>query len=151
MKVKETEKIGRLFFEEMWSKPDLNIANEIIDPKYNPSWIQINKIGPAQIIHEIKHFRSLFPDLKYKVIEIKGEEDKVWVRYEGYGTHLGKGWGFKATGKKVTFEGATILYINSKGKIIDQWAAFCFYDIFYKLGVVPPFWDLSKYISGMKK
>ena len=151
MKIEESENIGRLFFEEMWSKPDLNIADEIIDPKYNPSWIQIDKIGPAQVKHEIKHFRTLFPDLKYKIVEMKGEVNKVWVRYEGYGTHLGKGWGFEPTGKKVTFEGATILYINSEGKIIDQWGAFCFYDIFYELGVVPPFWELSNYLSESKK
>ena len=151
MKIRDTEKIGRIFFEELWSKPDLNIADEIIDPEYNPSWIQIDKIGPAQIKHEIQHFRSLFPDLKYEIVELKGEENKVWIRYKGHGTHLGKGWGFDPTGKEVTFEGATILYINSEGKITDQWGAFCFYDIFYELGVVPPFWQLSQYISGMKK
>ena len=151
MKIEETEKIGRLFFEELWSKPDLNIADEIIHPKYNPSWIQIDKIGPAQIKHEINHFRTIFPDLIYKIIEIKGEENKVWIRYEGHGTHLGKGWGFEASGKSVSFEGATILYINSKGKIIDQWGAFCFYDIFYELGVVPPFWELSKHFSRNNK
>ncbi|MFX0030786.1 MAG: ester cyclase [Candidatus Hodarchaeota archaeon] len=151
MKIEETEKIGRLFFEEMWSKPDLDLAEEIIDPEYNPSWIQIDKIGPAQIKHEIKHFRTIFPDLIYTIIEIKGEEDKVWIRYEGKGTHLGKGWGFDPTGKVVTFEGATILYINPEGKIKDQWGCFCFYDIFYGLGVVPPFWELSKYLSGVIK
>jgi predicted ester cyclase len=151
MKIEETEKIGRLFFEEMWSKPDLNIADEIIHPQYNPSWIQIEKIGSAQIKHEIKYFRSVFPDLNYKIIEIKGEENKVWIRYEATGTHLGKGWGFEPTGKKVRFEGATILYINSEGKIMDQWGAFCFYDILYELNLVPPFWELSKYVSGMNK
>ena len=151
MKIEKTEKIGRLFFELMWSKPDLNIADEIIDPKYNPSWIQIDKVGPAQVKHEITYFRSLFPDLKYEIVEMKGEEDKVWIRYKGHGIHLGKGWGFEPTGKNVTFEGATILYINSEGKIKDQWGAFCFYDIFYELGLVPPFWELSKYVSGMKK
>jgi len=151
MKTEVTEKIGRLFFEVMWSKPDLNVADEIIDPEYNPSWIHIDKVGPAQVKHEIKHFRSLFPDLKYEIVEIKGEEDKVWVRYEGNGTHLGKGWGFEPTGKNVKIEGATILYINPEGKVIDQWGAFCFYDILYELGLVPPFSELHKYVSGVNK
>jgi hypothetical protein len=151
MNIEETEKIGRLFLEEMWSKPDLNIFDKIFDPKYNPEWIQIDKIGSAQIKYEIKYFQSLFPDLKYKIIEIKGEEDKIWVRYEGHGTHLGKGWGFKPTGKKLIFEGAAILYINSEGKIINQWSAFCFYDVFDELGVVSIFLELSKYLYSMKK
>ena len=147
MKIEETEKIGKLFFEEMWSKPNLAIADEIIDPKYNPSWIHINKVGPAQIKHEIKQFRSIFPDLIYEIVEIKGEENKVWIRYEAHGTHLGKGWSIEPTGKKASFEGATILYINPEGKIIDQWGAFCFYDMFYELGVFPPFWELHKFLK----
>ncbi len=119
MKIEETEKIGKLFFEEMWSKPDLSIADEIIDPKYNPSWIHIDKVGPAQIKHEISHFRTIFPDLIYEIVEIKGEENKVWIRYNAHGTHLEKGWGFAPTGKKALFEGTIILYINPEGKIID--------------------------------
>jgi predicted ester cyclase len=151
MKIEETEKIAKLYFEMMWSKTDLTIADQIIDPRYNPSWINIDKVGPAQIKHEIKYFRMMFPDLRYEIVEMKGEENKVWVRYKGYGTHLGKGWGFEPTEKEVTFEGATILYFNSEGKIIDRWGAFCFYDILFELGVVPPFWELHKYFPGIKK
>lgn len=91
MKIEETEKIDRLFFEVMWSKPDVSIADEMIDPEYNPSWIQIEKVSPAQVKHEITHFRNLFSDLKYDIVEMRGEEHKVWVRYKGHGTHLGKG------------------------------------------------------------
>jgi hypothetical protein len=148
MKPEETEQIAKLWYEKMWSLPDLTIADEIVDQEYNPSWIHIDKVGPAQIKHEITYFRSIFPDLKYEIIEIKGEEDKVWIRYTGRGTHLGKGWGFEPTNKLVEFEGATILYINSEGKVIDQWGAFCFYDMFFELGIVPPFWELHKYISN---
>jgi predicted ester cyclase len=145
------EKLGRLWFEEMWSKPDLNLADEIIDKSYNPNWVPIDKVGPAQIKHEIKSFRSVFPDLKYEIIEINGEKDKVWVRYKGKATHAGKAWGFNPTDKKVEFEGATILYINPEGKIVDQWGAFCFYDILHELNLVPPFWELSKHFNKRKE
>jgi predicted ester cyclase len=149
MQPEETERIAKLWYEKMWSVPDLTIADEIVNPTYNPSWIHIDKEGPTQIKHEITFFRSIFPDLKYKILEMSGEENKVWVRYSGYSTHLGKGWGFKPTNKIVEFEGATILYTNRKGKVIDQWAAFCFYDIFSELGVLPPFWELYKDIRHL--
>ncbi|MFW9900615.1 MAG: ester cyclase [Candidatus Thorarchaeota archaeon] len=149
MKIEETEKIGKLFFEVMWSEPDLSIADEIVDPKYNPNWIPIDKVGPAQIKHEITYFRSIFPDLIYEIVETRGEENKVWIRYKAHGTHLGKAWGFNPTEKKVTFEGATILYFNSEGKIINRWGAFCFYDILYDLGIVPSLWELHKYLSNI--
>ena len=150
MKSEETERVGRRWFEDMWGKPDLNLADEIVDPNYNPSWIHIDAIGPAQVKHEIKYFRSIFPDLKCEIVEIKGEGDKVWIRYIGRATHKGKGWGFEPTNKLVEFEGATILYVNSKGKVIDRWGAFCFYDIFADLGVVPPFGELHKYFPDFK-
>jgi predicted ester cyclase len=148
MKIENNEKIAKLFYEVMWSKPDLSIADKIIDLKYNPSWIQIDKAGPAKMKHEVIYFRNMFPDLIYRIDEMKGEVDKVWIRYTASGTHLGKSWGFKPTKKEVTFEGATILYINSKGKIFNQWGAFSFYDIFFELGVVPPFWELHKYFAN---
>ncbi len=137
MKIEETEKIGKLFFEEMWSKPDLTIADEIIDPKYNPSWIHIDKIGPAQLKHEITYFHNMFPDLKYEIVEMRGEEDKVWVSYKGHGTHLGKGWGFEPTKKEVIFEGATILYFNPEGKLLINGVLFVFMIYFMSLESYP--------------
>ncbi|MHA2232088.1 MAG: ester cyclase [Candidatus Hodarchaeales archaeon] len=136
--------IGRRWFEQMWSEPNLDIADELVDEQYHPDWVQIEAIGPAQVKHEIRYFRSVFPDLKYEIREICGEDDKVWIRYKGRGTHTGNAWGFEPTNKAVEFEGATILYINAEGKIIDQWAAYSFYDIFADLGLVPPWWELSK-------
>ncbi|KXH77335.1 MAG: hypothetical protein AM326_05205 [Candidatus Thorarchaeota archaeon SMTZ-45] len=144
MSNEKNEAIGRRWYEEMWSKPDLNLADEIVDMDYNPDWVHIDAVGPAQIKNEIKYFRSIFPDLKYEIVEINGQDDKVWIRYRGKGTQVGKAWGFEPTGKEVEFEGATILYINSEGKITDRWGAFCFYDILAGLDLVPPLWDLSK-------
>ncbi|MHA1987904.1 MAG: ester cyclase [Promethearchaeota archaeon] len=148
MKKEESERIATLWFEDMWSKPDLSIADQIVGPDYNPIWIHIDKIGPDQIKHEIKYFRTIFPDLKYEIVEMKGEEKKVWIRYRCHATHLGGGWGFQPTRKEVEFEGVTILYLNSEGKVRDQWGAFCFYDILADLGLVPPFWELHKHFPN---
>jgi predicted ester cyclase len=144
MSNQRNEAIGRRWYEEMWSKPDLDVADEIVDKNYDPDWVHIDAVGPTQIKHEIKYFRSVFPDLKYEIVEIKGEKDKVWIRYKGKGTQKGSAWGFKPSGKEVEFEGATILYINSDGKVIDRWGAFCFYDILTELNLVPPLGELSK-------
>jgi len=65
------------------------------------------------------------------------------VRYKAHGTQDGAGWGFEPTGKQVEFEGVTIFTISAKGKICDRWGAFCMYDIFADLGLVPPFWELN--------
>lgn len=143
MSERDNERIARLWYEVMWSKPDLEVADEIVDPNYAPEWVHIDKQGPEQIKHEIRYFRSVFPDLKYEVVETAALPDRVWIRYRARGTQLGPAWGFPPTGKAVEFDGATILYIRD-GKVIDRWGAFSFYDILTVLGLVPPLWELSQ-------
>ena len=146
MSQENNEQIAHLWYEVMWSKPDPNIADQIVDPNYAPEWIHIDKIGPEQIKHEIKYFRSVFPDLKYEIVETAALADRVWIRYKAIGTQQGSAWGFPPTGKTVEFSGATILYVKD-GKVIDRWGAFSFYDILADLELVPPLWELKDHIQ----
>jgi predicted ester cyclase len=146
MTSRESESIAQLWYEVMWSKPDPALADEIVDPNYAPEWVHIDKKGPEQIRHEIKYFRSVFPDLKYEIVETAALPDRVWIRYRAKGTQLGPAWGFPPSGKTVEFEGATILYIRD-GKVVDRWSAFSFYDILTDLGLVPPLWELRDHIG----
>ena len=91
MKQTDTEEIAKLWFENMWSIPDLTIADKLVDPNYNPSWIHIDKKGSAQVKHEINYFRTIFPNLHFEIVEMRGEKDKVWIHYNARGTPLGDG------------------------------------------------------------
>jgi predicted ester cyclase len=146
MTSQDYEQIAHLWYEVMWSKPDPDLADEIVDPNYAPAWIQIDKRGPAQVKHEMKYFRSVFPDLKYEIVETAALPDRVWIRYKATGTQQGSAWGFPPTGKTIAYDGATILYIENK-KVIDQWSAFSFYDMLTDLGLVPPLWELNKHLN----
>ena len=139
---------ARRWFEELWSLPALEVADEIVDPSYAPEWIHIDATGPAQVKHEIRYFRSVFPDLVYEVVDMALTGDRVWVRYRAAGTQLGQAWGFEASGKKATFEGVTIFTFNDAGRIVDRWGAFCFYDLLADLDLVPPFWELAERLRG---
>jgi predicted ester cyclase len=145
MTTQENEQIAHLWYEVMWSKPDPDLADEIIDPNYAPAWIHIDKKGPAQVKHEMKYFRSVFPDLSYEIVEMATLPDRVWIRYKATGTQQGPAWGFPATGKTIEYEGATILYIKDR-KVIDQWSSFSFYDMLTDLGLVPPLSELKEHL-----
>ncbi len=69
MTSQDNERIAHLWYEVMWSKPEPDLADEIVDANSAPAWIQIDKKGPAQVKHEMKYFRSVFPDLKYEIVE----------------------------------------------------------------------------------
>jgi predicted ester cyclase len=148
MSAEKNAQIARRWFEELWSMGNLAVADEIISPLYAPDWVQIDKKGAEQVKHEVRYFRTMFPDLVYEIVDMAPFEDHIWVRYQGRGTHRGSAWGFEPTGKQASFEGATILSINADGQIIDRWGAFCFYDIFADLGLVPPFWELSNILNS---
>jgi hypothetical protein len=135
---------ARRWFEELWGGPDLDLADEIVDESYAPAWIQIPKTGPEQVKHEIRYFRSVFPDLVYEVVDTAAQGDQVWVRYRARGTQLGDAWGFPASGKVATFAGVTIFTFTADGQVVDRWGAFCFYDLFAALGHVRPWWELGE-------
>jgi SnoaL-like polyketide cyclase len=94
MSAEDNKRIAHLWYEVMWSKPDPDIADELVDPNYAPEWIHIDKKGPEQIKHEIKYFRSVFPDLKYEIVETAALPDRVWIRYKAKGTQQGPAWAF---------------------------------------------------------
>jgi hypothetical protein len=138
------------WFFDLWSKGDLSVADEIVDPTYAPSWIQIPEKGAEPVKHEVRYFRNVFPDLKYEIIDYALKNEKVWVRYKATGTHEGDAWGFEPTHRWVEFEGVTIFTIGESGKIIDRWGVFCFYDIFTELGLVPPWWKLGQHLKPQR-
>lgn len=141
--------VHRWFFD-LWSQGNLAVADEIIALDYAPDWVQIPKKGPEQVKHEVRYFRSVFPDLQYTIVDSAAFPEKVWVRYRGIGTQKGAAWGFPPTNKQVEFEGATILTIDQNGQISDRWGAFCMYDIFTDLGLTPLFWELSQLLGSKK-
>jgi len=150
MTIERNLEIGRLWFEEMWSKPDVELAHKLIHPDYDPEWVHISKKGPEQVIHEINYFRSAFHDLEYTIIDTTATETKVWVYYKAKAKHGGNAWGFEPTNKEVEIEGMAILEINEDGLVINRWGAYSFYDVLTDLEIVPPIWELSKYFPEKK-
>lgn len=141
----------RLWYERMWSLPDLELADRIVHPEYAPHWIHIPKKGPEQVKHEIRYFRGMFPDLQYRVLDMAADGARVWVWYRGTGTHLGAGWGFEATGRRAEFDGMGIFYFDDAGMIVDRAAVYSFYDIFTELGLAPPWWELKNHLKDWPK
>lgn len=134
--------IAKIFYEEMWSKPDLDIVDVIIHPDYHPADVGMPERGPTLLIKEINYFRSIFPDLKYEIVDLTQKENKVWVRYRCTGTQKGAGWGFPASGKSVNIDEVSILTIEN-GQVVDSFRSYCLYRMFSQLGHIPPFWELA--------
>ena len=125
----------RRWFKEVWTES----RHESIDELMHPQCI-VHGLGDVR--HGAEAFKAFhsayldaFPDVSLTVDHVIVEGDTAAARWSGSGTHTGKGLGFAATGKRVTFTGMTFARIQN-GKIIEGWNCFDQLGMMLQLGVV---------------
>lgn len=111
--------------EEVWSKGNLQIVDQLIAPQYtirhDPGDPWDGKTLDLETFKErVKISRHIFPDQKFYIEDLVGEGDKVAVSWHFTGTQKGTIPGLLTTNKKVNVSGLTIYYF-SDGKIIGHW------------------------------
>jgi len=110
--------------EELWSKGDLAVADEIVAPDYvrhdpgDPFPAQ----GPEDVKRIVRMLRSMLPDLRINVEAMIAEGDFVVSRYTAIGTDTVGFMGMPPTGKTVRTP-AIQIFRFSNGKIVESWAA----------------------------
>jgi steroid delta-isomerase-like uncharacterized protein len=90
---------------------------------HSPSYKDHGSMGEMDLEHLSQAYCSLaqgFPDFKFTVEDMVGENDKVAVRYRFDGTHLGEYLGIPPTGKKAYIKNMGIFRINA-GKLEESW------------------------------
>jgi len=136
----ETNKtVSRRFFEEVFGKGKLAVADEIIVKDLvnsgpgNPPGLLSGIEGTKQLV---TMYRSAFPDVHFTIDEQIAEGDKVMTRWTAHGTHQGELAGVPATGKSSTVTGIAIDRILN-GKIAETWGIFDEFGMMQQLGVIP--------------
>lgn len=126
-KAKSTEKNKetiRIWYEDGWNKQN----NEaLLERVFTPDWFDANPIRSNQtdgiegIRQAVRFYYKAFPDARFTITHLFGDEKHTVVRYQVVATHLGEAFGMSATGKKFTSSG-TVIYEMEKGKIKETWA-----------------------------
>jgi steroid delta-isomerase-like uncharacterized protein len=123
MAVEENVQLMRRWFQEVWNEGKTETIHELLAPDA----IAIGELedgkalhGTADFVPFVKNLRGAFPDMKLKVEDVFGVEDRVVLRWSGTMTHSGNHLGMPATGKVVRITGITIAHIRD-GKIIAGW------------------------------
>lgn len=121
MSTEDNKAIVRLTAEEVWSKGNLAIVDEIYAPDFvchfivGPEWE-----GPDGVKSNVQQHRTSFPDWNEQIEDMIAEGDKVAIRFTSRGTHKGEFEGIPPTGNQVTIAEVAI-YRISDGKIAEQW------------------------------
>ena len=136
----ETNKtVSRRFFEEIFSKGNLAVADEIIAKDHvnsGPGSLPGLPTGPEGTKQLVTIYRNAFPDIRFTIDEQIAEGDKVMTRWSAHGTHGGELAGIPATGKTSTVTGIVVDRLVN-GMIAESWAIFDQFGMMQKLGVIP--------------
>jgi predicted ester cyclase len=136
MELEKNKAIARRY-NQIWSKGDLSIIDELASPEitvYFPAMPKVIK-GIAALKEYFKRYPSLFGDGDIKVEEEIAEGDKVVLRWSFSFTHLGA-LGIPATGKRLKWTGISIYHIVG-GKVVDERGEEDYYGAFRDLGLIP--------------
>ena len=125
----------------LWNGGGLDLVDQI----YNANCVRHNadmneQKGPEEIKGFVKWVYGSYPDFKVSFNETMMLKDKIVVRWSATGTNAGPlDNGVPATGKKISFNGITIMSI-ANGKISEEWVSFNQLPIFQQLGftLTPP-------------
>jgi predicted ester cyclase len=136
MSTEENAALVRRFVEEVISRGNLALADELIAADYVYYGPGMEVSGPDGIKQLFVMLRAAFPDWRENIEDLISEGNKVVFRVTGYGTHEGEFMGLPPTGNRVTVGGIDIVRTEG-GKIVEHWANFDRLGMMQQLGAVP--------------
>jgi steroid delta-isomerase-like uncharacterized protein len=135
------------FVEELWNERCLDVADAIFANDCVTHQLQSGlpadavPRGPQAIKEHVRGWIASFPDLRFTIEQMLGEDDRVVTQLLMEGTHQGAWLGIPASGKKMQIRMFTIHRVV-QGKIVEDWVLVESLGFFRQLGVVPNTADL---------
>jgi steroid delta-isomerase-like uncharacterized protein len=123
MTVVESKAAVRSYFDDFLNRGDMAAADAIFTPEVSFQYPLGGLNGVEAVKGYIAAFRTAFPDVRFTVEDVFGEDDRVAARWRRAGNQTGVFRGKSPTGKHVTVSGNTIFRVRS-GKIGEMWVAF---------------------------
>jgi steroid delta-isomerase-like uncharacterized protein len=136
--------VARRFFEEVWNKGNLAVANAIVtaDQVTHDPNTPNTAPGPEGAKQVASFYRGAFPDLHFQLEDVIADGDKVVVRITATGTHQRELPGIPVTGKRIAVHGIVIQRFED-GKIVESWVQFDHLGLLQQLGAVPTAWSAA--------
>jgi steroid delta-isomerase-like uncharacterized protein len=134
----ENKRLVRRAYEEIRSRGNLEVADEIFAPDYtghDPTADPPEVRGPEGFKKQTAGYRAIFPDLRFSIDSMVAEGDEVVVRWTATGTHQGSLAGEPPTGKKVTVTGFGS-WIVRHGKIAEHWGVIDLMGLLRQIGAL---------------
>ena len=130
---------ARRWSEELWSRGDLAVADEIIAPEYerHDPGDPFPAHGPEDVKRIVTMLRTMLPDFRIEVEAMLADGDFVVSRYTSTATDTVGFMGMPPTGKRIR-AAAIQIFRFADGKIVESWAARDDLGVLKQLGHWPP-------------
>jgi steroid delta-isomerase-like uncharacterized protein len=132
----ENKDIVLRHWEEVVSKGNMDLINEIFAPDFVAHEADQDIRGPKGVRQFISMLRTAFPDLHIIVEDMLAEGDKVIQRWSGHGSHQGELMGLPPNGRRVSVAGITISRFED-GKVAEEWELYDMMGMMQQLGAIP--------------
>jgi predicted ester cyclase len=137
MSLEANKEVVRRMFEEDLNTDNRDAAYDFFNEDFvdhtNPPHLKYGIEGHKEIA---RIFHAAFPDVKWTIVDMIAEGDKVVARLYYRATHTGDFFGIAPTGKSVQVNGTHVLRI-ANGKISEHWGNDDDLSFMRQLGVVP--------------
>lgn len=131
----ERNKLAMKNFQTCINTNDRALAEELIDASAEFTTPVSDKplYGGAGYLSVVDLMRKSFSDIRWDLVDMAAEDDKVAVSWICSGTHDGDFMGLAPTGKKFSFSVMNFYYFNDAGKIVNDVAAQGLFGLFKAL------------------
>ncbi len=139
--VEDNVDLVRRFYDEIFNKGNLAVADEIIAAEFvehipQPIPGTHSTTGPEAIRSFAAMFRAAIPDLHIAIDDVIAAGDKVVTRVTWAGTQKGQLFGADPTGKRLSFMGIDIVQVQN-GKLVEHWGQVDVLGALSELGYLP--------------
>lgn len=115
--------LARAYFERILNEGDMAEADRVFAPTLQFHYPMGDLEGAKAVKDYVAAVRAAFPDIKFSIEDLFGDQSRLAVRWSLTGTQSGPFRGEKPTGRVVTVTGNTIFRTN-EDTIEEIWIAF---------------------------
>ena len=134
----ERNRLAMQRFQKCINTNDRALAEELIaaEAEFTTPVSDKPLYGGAGYLSVVELMRKSFSDIRWDIVDMAAEDDKVAVHWTCSGTHNGDFMGLAPTGKKFSFSVMNFYYFNDAGKIINDVAAQGLFGLLTALGLI---------------
>jgi predicted ester cyclase len=124
------------YHERLWGQGDLTAIAEAWAPDAVVHMTGFDGGGIDTVTDDAVRYQGAFIDVTTTVADLLADGDRVVLRWETSGRHVGPYGDVAATGKVITMRGIDVLRLDG-GRIVEAWSMWDGLDVYEQFGLLP--------------